>query len=189
LDEVITEFFRQNASIAFVAVLVFPPTRVQTFIGIVKELRITGIVYSNPAAPNGVPEKALLRELNTGLSKLPAPVATPRDALYWTDRLKAHEGKTIDILVTRGGWNMSVKMSARKLQEVLSGKITADELFTDYARPGQAIDNPFARASKMGLTIEAVALTRLPDVDDDEIEISFGAPNPALNKLKVSSSG
>jgi hypothetical protein len=190
LDEVINEFFRQNSSIAFVAVLVFPPTRVQAFTGIVKELRLTGLVYSNPRAANAVPEKELLQELNAGLAKLPQPVATPRDALHWIERSKPREGKTIDILVTRGGWiNMSVKMSARKIQEILSGKITADELFSDYARPGETIDNPFARALKSGLTIEAVKFRELPDVDDDEIEISFGPPNPAVSKFKVDGNG
>jgi hypothetical protein len=190
LDEVITEFFRQNSSIAFVAVLVFPPTRVQAFTGIEKELRLTGRVYSNPRASNTVPEKHLLQELNAGLAKLPLPIATPRDALYWIERLRPHEGKTIDLLVTRGGWiGMSVKMSARKMQEILSGKITADELFADYARPGESIENPFARALKSGLTIESVRFRELPDVDDDEIEISFGPPNPAVSKFKVGGNG
>ena len=186
LDEVIAEFFRQNSSIAFVAVLVFPPTRVQAFAGIVKELRLTGRVYSNPRAANAVPEAILLERLNTGLAKLPSPVATPRDALYWVDRSEPYHGKTIDILETRAGlMTQSVKMSARKMQEILSGEITADQLFADYARPGEAIDNPFARTLKMGLTIEAVTLTKIPDKDDDEVEITFGLPDPAVSKFKI----
>ena len=190
LDDVISEFFRQNSSIAFVAVLAFPPTRVQALAGIVKELRLTGLVYSNPRAGNALPEDELLQELNAGLAKLPLPVATPRDALHLVERLKPNTGKTIDILVTRGGLiNMSVKMSARKMQEILSGKITADELFGEYARPGETIDNPFARALQIGLTIEAVTFRKLPDVDDDEVEISFGLPNPAVSKLKVGGNG
>jgi hypothetical protein len=189
LDEVVAEFFRQNSSIAFVGVLVFPPTRVEVFTGIIKELRLTGRVYSNPNAPNAVPDKALLEELNAGLAKLPTPVATPRDALYWIDRSPPHEGKTSDAFVRRGGWDMSVKMSARKMQEILSGKITADQFFGNYSRPGEPIDNPFARALKMGLTIEAVAFTKLPDTDDDEVEIAFGLPDPAIRKFKIGQSG
>lgn len=79
----------------------------------------------------------------------------------------------------------SVKMSARKMQEILSGKITADQYFADYARPGETVDNPFARALKMGLTIEAVKFTKLPDTDDNEVEIGFGLPDPAVNKFKI----
>lgn len=186
LDEVIMEFFRQNSSIAFVAVLVFPPTRAQAFTGIVKELRLTGRVYSNPHAVNAVPEAILLEQLNSGLAKLPSPVATPRDALYWIDRSDRHHGQAIDILVTRGGlMTQSVKMSARKMQEILSGKITADQLFAEYARPGETVDNPFARALTTGLTIEAVKFTKIPDKDDDEVEIRFGFPDPAISKFKI----
>ncbi|MGY3622041.1 hypothetical protein [Bradyrhizobium sp. USDA 10063] len=94
LDEVTTEFFWQNSSIAFVVVLVFPPTRVEVFTGVVKELRITGRVYSNSRATNAVPEAALLTQLNSGLAKLPQAVATPRDALYWIDRSRPLEGKS-----------------------------------------------------------------------------------------------
>ena len=80
---------------------------------------------------------------------------------------------------------MAVKMSARKIQEILSGKITADQFFADYARPGEAAGNPFARALNMGLTIKAVKFTRLPDTDDDEVEIAFGPPDPAISKFKL----
>jgi hypothetical protein len=186
LDEVVANFFRQNSSIAFVIVLVFPPTRVQAFTGIVKELRITGRVYSNPRAANAVPEAILLEQLNSGLTKLPSPVATPRDALYWINRLEPHHGKTVDICVTRGGlMAQSVKMSARKMQELLSGKITADQLFADYTRPGETIDNPFARALRMGLTIETVKFKKVPHQDDDEVEIVFGLPDPAVSKFRI----
>lgn len=114
LDEVIWEFFRQNSSIAFVAVLVFPPSRVETFVGIVKELRLTGRIYSNPTATNAVPEEALLEVINAGLAKLPAPVATPRDAVNWIDRSRPREGKIIGGLVTRGGDRSNAPISYRK---------------------------------------------------------------------------
>jgi hypothetical protein len=131
-------------------------------------------------------EAILLEQLNSGFAKLPSPVATPRDAVYWIDRSERYYGKTIDVCVTRGGlMTQSVKMSARKIQQILSGKITADQLFADYARPGEAIDNPFARALKMGLTIEAVQFTKIQDKDDDEVEIVFGLPDPAVSKFKT----
>lgn len=45
LDETIAEFFRQHSSVAFVVVLVFPPSRVDAFTGVFKELKITGRLY------------------------------------------------------------------------------------------------------------------------------------------------
>ncbi|MGY3622040.1 hypothetical protein [Bradyrhizobium sp. USDA 10063] len=83
----------------------------------------------------------------------------------------------------------SVKMSARKIQEIPSGLITTDQLFANYTRPGHALDNPFARASKQGLTIESVEFTKLSDKDDDEIEIRFGLSDLAVSKFKVDRGG
>jgi len=77
LDRVIGEFFRQNSSIAFVVVLVFPELRVDVFRGLIEEVKITGRVYSNPRAANPLPGKQLLELLNRGLSALPQPVADP----------------------------------------------------------------------------------------------------------------
>lgn len=80
---------------------------------------------------------------------------------------------------------MSVKMSARKVQELLAGKITAQELFAEYVRPGERLDNPFERALNLGLTIDAVKITKEPDKDDDAIYVAFSFPDPAISKLKV----
>ncbi len=186
LDEVVGEFFRQNSSIAFVGVLVFPPTRAEAFTGVVKELRITGRIYVNPRATRQVPEGPLLELLNRGVAALPLPTATPRDALYWIARSKPHTGKTIGVLQVSGGiMGQSVKMSARKMQEILSGEITADQHFASYGRPGEPVDNPFTRARKAGLTIETIKVTKLADSDDDEVEVWFGLPDPAVARFKV----
>jgi hypothetical protein len=185
LDDVVNEFFRQHSSIAFVAVLVFPPSRVQPFEGIIKERRITGQIYQNPRSICSIDVEALLSLINRGLASLPAPLATPLDALHWIARSAPHEGQTTGMFYQRGGGHMSVKMSARKVQELLAGKITAQELFAEYARPGERLDNPFERALNLGFTIEAVKMTKEPDQDDDLIEIAFGFPDPAISKLKV----
>jgi len=182
LDEVIAEFFRQHTSIAFVVVLVFPPARVHPFEGVVKERRITGQIYSNPRAAVPVVAEAILALINQGFATLPAPTATPMEALNWIDRSAPYEGQSIGI-ITHGA--TMVKMSARKIQEVLAGRMTAQELFAEYTRPGGARDNPFERALKAGLTMVATQITQVPDCDDDLIEIAFGLPDPAIRKFKV----
>jgi hypothetical protein len=66
-------------------------------------------------------------------------------------------------------------------------RVTAQELFAEYSRPGEPIDNPFGRALNRGLTIDFVGLTKVPNCDDDLIEIRFSGPDPAISKLKVES--
>lgn len=181
LDDVINEFFREYSSIAFVAALVFPPPRTEAFLGIVKEKRITGRIYTNPRAKNPITE-ALLSLVNRGLAALPVPVATPTEAIHWISQSAPNEGQTIGKLEYGG---FMVKMSARKIQEVLAGKITPKELFADYTRPGERQFNPFERALNQGLTIAATNVIKVPDQDDDLIEIVFGLPDPAIRKFEV----
>jgi hypothetical protein len=115
-------------------------------------------------------------------------VATPNDALYWIERLGRHEGQTIgNIFQGSGVMLQSVTMSARKLQQLLAGRVTAQELFAEYGRPEEPIDNPFDRALNRGLTVDFVGLTKVPNCDDDLIEIRFSGPDPAISKLRVES--
>ena len=186
VDEVIAEFFRQISSVSFVVILVFPPTRAEPFTGIVKELKITGRIYTNPRSSNALPAETLLSLINRGLATLPQPTATPRDALYWIARSEANEGRTIGT-ITHGGGLMSqtIKMSARKIQELLAGRMSPQELLSEYERPGAPFQNPFERALRQGLTMEAISLTKTPDGDDDLLEIRFGVADPAISKLKA----
>jgi hypothetical protein len=187
LRNVIEEFFRQNSSISFVAILKFPPTRQDIFTGLIKELRISGELYPNPRAAKPLEPDPLLALINRGLAHLPSPAATPHDALHFIGHAEAHEGNTINV-ITHGGNLMSqaVKLSARKIQELLAGKITAEQLFSDYQHPDSKFENPFLSGLKSGLTMESASVTRVPDADDDVMEIRFGPPDPAIKKFTVS---
>jgi hypothetical protein len=179
IDQVVEEFFRQNSSVSFVAVLIIPPASSNTFAGVVKELRVTTQVYVNSRAKSAVNPAALRALINRALSHLPAPSATPQDALHWIANGDAHEGPPIHTL-THGG--RMIKISARKIQEVLAGRMTPDQLFGEYGRPNSPIDNPFSRMLKQGLTIQSVSLTRVPEADDDLLVFRFG-PDAAIRKL------
>jgi hypothetical protein len=184
IDQVIGEFFRQNSSASFVAILMFPPTRAEVFVGPVEEVRITGRVYANPTDAKPFDADALLGILNRGLAHLPPPAATPRVALNWIQNAGPHEGKPIGTIAYGVGlMSASVRISARKVQELLAGKITVDQLFSEYKHPDPEIGNPFLNALKRGLTMEAVTLTRAPDADDDLLEVKFGLPDPAIRRL------
>jgi len=182
VEQVITEFFRQNSSVSFVVVLVIPTATSAAFAEPMKKLRISGNVYVNPRARNAVDAVALLALVNRAVSHVPAPTATPQNALYWIANADAHEGTPIYTL-TQGG--SMIKMSARKIQEVLAGRMTADQFFSDYDRPDASAENPFERMLKRGLTIQSVSLTHVPEADDDLLEFQFG-PDAAIRKFVAS---
>jgi hypothetical protein len=179
VDQVVNEFFRQNSSISFVVILTVPPASSVAFAGVVKELQITARVYVNSCAKNALNSAALLALINRALSHLPAPSATPQDALHWIANGDAHEGKPIHTL-THGG--SMIKISARKIQEVLAGRMTPEQFFSDYGPPGSPSGNPFARMLKQGLTIQSVSVTHVSEADDDLLEFRFG-PDAAIRKF------
>jgi hypothetical protein len=187
LRNVIEKFFQQSSSIGFVVILKFPPTQSHIFTGLIKELRITGELYCNPRAAKLFEPVKLLTLINRGLGHLPNPVATPHDALHFLAYAKGHERNTINV-ITHGGNFMSqvVKLSARKVQELLAGKITTEQLFSGYEHADSKFENPFLQALKRGLSMESATVTRVPDLDDDLLEIQFGPPDPAIKKFTVS---
>lgn len=186
VTDVIGEFLRQNSSITFVAVLVFPPTRSEIFSGLIKERRITGQLYVNPRVVNLQPPNNLLELINRGLAHLPEPAATPRDALRSLRRDLAKNTGYFDT-ITHGGSLMSesVKISSRRVQELLAGKLTAQKLFEDFDRPDRKFDNPFLSALRRGLTMKTITLIKNNDLDDDLLEFWFGPPDPAVGKLSI----
>ena len=179
VDQVVKEFFRQNSSVSFVIILVVPPASSIRFAHIVKELRITARVYVNARAKNALDSAALLALIDRTLSLVPAPSATPHDALYQIANADAHEGTPLHTL-THGG--RMIKISARKIQEVLAGRMTPEQFFSDYGRPNSPFENPFSRMLRQGLTIQSVSLTRVPEADDDLLEFRFG-PDAAIRKF------
>ena len=185
IDQVVGEFFRQNTSVSFVGILTFPPVQTAAFVGIVKELRITLRLCMNPRAKKQLDATALREVINRALSRLPAPIATPHDALDWIENEPATQGMPIHEL-TRGGGLMSASLtvSARKIQEVLAGRMTPQQFFDNYNYPNSPLENPFLKALKQGFTIESVTLTKTPALDDDLLEFRF-APDPAIQKFEA----
>lgn len=183
IDQVIGEFFRRNSSISFVVILTFPPAKPVPFAGLVKEVRITGRIFANPNAKNPIDRGAVQALLNRGLAQVPAALATPLDALYWLEHGKAHQGEPLHNIIEGSRiMGQSLKVSARKIQEVLAGQMTAEEFWRQYQSPTSGIKNPFLRALQSGFTIQSVKLTRVPQADDDLIDFEFG-PDVAIGKI------
>ncbi len=185
LYQVVQEFFRQISSVSFVVILSIPPAPTSPFFGLVKKLPLTTRVYVNPGSKSMVDQNGLLSLLDRVLAVLPASSATPKDALYWIDNGETNQGELIHIL-SHGGSLMSrsLKVSARKVQELLAGQMTPEQFFSDYASPKNAFQNPFLRALKEGFAIQSVTFTPVPEADDDLIEFRF-APDPAVRKFSA----
>jgi hypothetical protein len=66
------------------------------------------------------------------------------------DNKPANQGMPIHTL-TQGGNIMSESLTilARKIQEVLAGKMTPEQFCNEYARPNSPFENPFLRALKV----------------------------------------
>jgi hypothetical protein len=183
IDQVVGEFFRQNSSLSFVAILTFPALPSINFAGVVSETRVSCRVYSNPQAKCPLNAELLVSLFNKGLTHLPAASAKPHEALHWLAHSRAHEGRPIGSM-SHGATLMSqsLKISARTIQEMLAGRITPEQLFSKYARRDEAFENPFLKALNQGFTIESVKLTRVPTMDDDLLEFEF-SPDAAIRRI------
>lgn len=183
IDGVVREFFRQNTSINFVAILLGPATQPAAFIGIAKDLRITARLHVNPRAKRPMDKGALLKVIDRSMKHWPAPVATVHDALYSLKRGDRNRGEPIH-QISYGGTLMSqtFRVSARKIQDMLAGKMTPAQFCDEHGRPEAPFENPFLKALKLGFTIQSVKFAQCPDADDDILEFKFG-PDAAIGKL------
>jgi hypothetical protein len=183
VGQVVGEFFRQNSSLSFVVILTLAPSPSVNFAAAVNETRITGRVYTNPQAKSPVSAELLVPLINKVLAHLPAAGARPLEALHWIANARAHEGRPIGP-ISHGGTLMSqyLKVSARKIQEVLAGRITPEQFCSEYSYQNSTFENPFLKALNQGLTMESVKLTRIPTMDDDLLEFVF-SPDAAIRPI------
>jgi hypothetical protein len=164
-------------------ILTFPPAKSVPFIGIVKQMRITSQIFVNPKAKNPVDSGTFHALFNRGLGQLPAALAAPPDALYWLEHGKANQGDPLHHFIEGSKiMGQSLKLSARKIQELLAGRMTAEEFWDEYKRPDSDVKNPFLRALQNGFTIASVKLTRIPEADDDLMEFEF-SPDVAIGRI------
>lgn len=93
-----------------------------------------------------------------------------------------------------GGYEMGgnvVKISARLVQELLAGDVSAEK-FAEFHRwsqePGET-PNPFARSLQRGELISAINVIDCGDEDDNQLEFRFGPPDPAVSLFRGTNHG
>jgi hypothetical protein len=78
----------------------------------------------------------------------------------------------------------SIKISTRTLMDLLSGRVTASKLNAHYQH-GSTGQGVFEYLANSGLMIQKAAVVRKLDEDDDEIELTFNGPDPAVSPFRL----
>jgi hypothetical protein len=173
LREVVRDFFRQNASIAFVITVSmkwkwFNSSSARKF-----EYMTQLFVRDDTS------EWAhdLGRLLDNVLRQLPEPSQTPENA---TNQLKWNRSTKSTRPYSGGGWELKgneVKISARELLDLLAGKLSHKQFAEDHT---VAHGNMFRVFRDQGKMIRRIWVEHQPERDDDWIVIQFSTGDPAV---------
>jgi hypothetical protein len=129
--------------------------------------------------------------MRSALSCLPAPIFDAQNAAIQA-KLEGYDGGTranLQVGFGIGGKIMSVRVSARRLLEVLAGKYSPSEIdlvfggSTEPDIPG--LSNPFKSALAMSQLITEIGVAPVEGKDDDQITIKFGGPDPAISPFRA----
>jgi hypothetical protein len=116
---------------------------------------------------------------------LPAPYLSGYEARSWHEQgffSPQARGQYLPTAISGGKQSMTVKISARAVQELLAGRLTAKE-FEDWTLG--RLPNPFERQLALGSTISSVSfLPKSADADDDYLIFTF-QNDPAAAALRM----
>ena len=165
-DEIVTKFLQDHPSIAFVISIRVVSDASPS---IAKEhLRLACRDYLSASHHGAAP---LAKYLVGNISqRIPSPENLAINAYSVAD-----EGGSFNGGFTRMG--SRIKISARAVVEVLSGRITHQ----DFMRENQAFVELVRRYATQGRMLDSVTIEKTPERDDDWLEFSFSEPDPAVS--------
>jgi hypothetical protein len=178
-QQVIEAFLADENSIDFVAV--FSVKRAKD--GSWGHLRSPRVWYLYPFEQKKSAQRVDLGRLLHLRNLLPAPYLSGYEARSWHEQgmfSPQARGQYLPTSMTIGRQSMTVRISARALQELMAGRLTA-EAFENWTagRP-----NPFERHLALGWTISSVAFEPMTaDADDDYLTFTF-KEDPAAAALR-----
>ncbi|MBX3406388.1 MAG: hypothetical protein KF869_06460 [Phycisphaeraceae bacterium] len=181
--DILTEFFRRDRRLSFVLIVSVetmwsspwarPPFR--------------HVMRTSPAVREGAPALATsaLARLVEAVQSLPAVVDSPANAARcyrrkWENWGWVFPGGSITMTIPP----RTVRFSARALLEMLAGRKSPDDLAAAYSRRNEEWKNPFKQLFMDGRLIKRAEVIRGPN-DEDEIELTFGPPDPAASLFRV----
>jgi hypothetical protein len=165
VDDIIRSFLRKHSSIAFVLTLLVKSDGTLLFGP--EHLRIVSHLYPSPKFSN----VRVADLLQCGVAdQFPRPETTPINASTVCDEGRSFYGGSIMA-------GRSVKISARTLMGLLSGRIKQDDFVRDHPGVAAQLD----RMLSHGCMIEEAKVEQCSERDDDWIELSFSDRDAAIS--------
>lgn len=185
--QIVTDFFRRHTSVSFVALFrVHAPHSTTKRITPSFEMR----VFRNPKSPHSLPAAAedLLKSLP---SVLPAPDATPVNALHDYAAEPSHKGRSF-----YGGYQITgryqmaeVRISARSVLELLAGSLDLQDFLRSLRMAPSDLHpnatNFFRYHLDAGHLLTGARVEREPQQDDDWLVLTMGGPDPAVTAFRL----
>jgi hypothetical protein len=181
IDDVVRYFLQEHPRISFVLTFVVEETLDRS-----ERKLVTTLYRGRSFAPLGCELTAAIEQMG---QFLPEPERSPVSAKDLLEGPKTNEGESFG-----GGYGMSedeIKISARGLLELLSGRITQERFFQSHAFVQVPTEtkrawNPFESQLSQGSLITEVRVeSGEEEKDDDWLTIKFGAPDPAVSPFEV----
>jgi hypothetical protein len=176
LKDVIEYFFRNNTTVAFVAVLWIEDCSSMHVSP--QGPKLHSDIFPNPQGQPKVSDQ-ILEVFDTLKFHLPRPESTPVNALSWLQ--SKHSGTGISF---EDGFSMTdgseIRMSSRYLAQLIAASTGSLS-----STPGLNLAEAVQRQIAEGRMIEGVALEKMPDEDDDWIVLRFGPPDPAVSPFRI----
>jgi hypothetical protein len=188
-QQVIEAFLSDESGIDFVAV--FSVKRAKS--GSWDSSKNPRIWYIYVFEQKGSPQKIDFSRVQLLREVLPAPYLSGYEARSWHEQgffSPQARGQYLPATISGGKESMTIQISARAVQELMAGRLTAKE-FEDWTVGG--LPNPFERQLALGRTISSVSFVpKDVNEDDDHLIFTFkddpaAAPLRLPNELQIES--
>ena len=133
-------------------------------------------LYANPHCRFPL-NKIIIELLRQVVSKLPAPIESPRNVLRAID-VNPISSRHMGVFTMK---HNGIEMSGVELLRILSGELSLE----DFCRNYDLSSNPFKDALMRFQTIKSVKVEPLADRDDDKIIIEFRTSDAAIGPFRV----
>lgn len=178
--EVVSYFLKNNSSVGFVLTLLI---KGRSLYGSLNE--IVAKTYVNGSMSQK--DEPVLGILDRIVEFLPQPESDAFNALNHLRGGSPQEGRQNGELTLS---SKEIKISARALMELLSGRVTHEQFTKSYdiIPPGSrtpGYTNFFDMRLKAGMLISDVTIERSDTKDDDVITIRLAGPDPAISRFVV----
>lgn len=195
LDNIVSDFLRQNTSIGFVLAIGIKSQHWPFSGG--AQLSLMPKLFAQPSVDATTRQK-LTEVFDAMLAHFPKLHRTPLNARYHLERGSPPSVRRSDYFcwfcVTPGSpmRNSEIKLSARTLTALLAGEIDLKEFREAHrisSNNGSPPFEPLRHFAHEGRRLESVKIEPMPGEDDDLVVLTFGHLDPAAVKFQMPDGG